>query len=99
MLDSKDARFGEKPLMIVNDLDFVGDEIFFIDSSYKYTINEAVNDILETNPLGRLFRYNEMNNELEKLSEGDLYFPNGMAITPAKDAILINECSTATISK
>jgi sugar lactone lactonase YvrE len=84
--------------MLLNDIDLDGDMIYFIDSSSKNNVNNAVLDILESFPLGRLFSFNEKSNEL-KLVKSQLYFPNGLQILPNKEAILVNECSAATITK
>ena len=85
-------------MRLLNDVDIDGDYVYFIDSSYKRGVNDAVQEILESFPLGRLFRLNEITNELLLLSE-NLYFPNGLQLVSTNNIILINECSTATISQ
>ena len=85
-------------MRLVNDVDIDGDYVYFIDSSYKRGVNDAVQEILESFPLGRLFRLNEITNELLLLSE-NLYFPNGLQLVSTNNIILINECTTATISQ
>ena len=85
-------------MKLVNDLDFDGDVIYLIDSSTKRGVNFAVQEILESFAFGRLFKFNEKTNELELLLSG-LYFPNGLQLLPNKEAVLINECTTATITK
>jgi sugar lactone lactonase YvrE len=97
-LSSNDTRFGAKPLRSAEDLDIYDDEIYFVDSSYKHNINEALNDIIFTFPGGRLFHYNEKLDKLELLLD-KLYHPNGVQLTPEKDALLINEFSMARIVK
>jgi sugar lactone lactonase YvrE len=95
-LSANDTRFGMAPLKLVNDLDFDGDEIYAIDSSFEREVNEAVEEHIEANARGRLFRYNEKKNELEILL-ANLYFPNGLQLMPDKESILINENSMARI--
>jgi sugar lactone lactonase YvrE len=85
-------------MKLVNDLDLDGDIIYFIDSSYEREVNEAIEEHLEALPRGRLFSFNERTNKLELLLE-NLYFPNGLQLTPNKDALLINENSMARILK
>ena len=51
-------------MRLLNDVDIDGDYVYFIDSSYKRGVNDAVQEILESFPLGRLFRLNEITNEL-----------------------------------
>ena len=86
------------------DLDVDGDFIYFVDSSYKYDINEALkwhegNENLDF-PSGRLFRYNQKNDKLELLLQ-NLYYPNGVLLIKAKNeqALLINEFSMGRIIK
>jgi sugar lactone lactonase YvrE len=83
---------------LVNDLDVHGDMIYFIDSSYVRDINEAVEELLEAQPRGRLFSYNMHTDEL-KLLRADLYFPNGLQLGPEKDYLLINENVMSRIVK
>ena len=83
---------------MVNDLDLDGDVIYFVDSSDVREVNEAVDDVVEAQPRGRLFYFNEITNDL-RLLISDLFFPNGLQLTPNKEEILINECSVSRISK
>jgi adipocyte plasma membrane-associated protein len=85
-------------MKLLNDLDFDGDFIYFIDSSYERTVNEAAEEHLEIQPRGRLFRINEKTNELEFILD-NLYFPNGLQLTPDKKVALINENSMSRILK
>jgi sugar lactone lactonase YvrE len=98
VLSSNDTRFGDKPLRSTEDLDLDGDDIYFVDSSYKYNINEAIQDIVHTFPGGRLFKYNVKHNTIDLLAD-KLYYPNGVQLTPKKDAVLVNEFSMARIVK
>jgi sugar lactone lactonase YvrE len=121
VLSSNDTRFKDKPLRSTEDLDIDGDDIYFVDSSYKHDINEAIQDIVHAFPGGRyfiierifsilmvnsklklnfkrLFRYNVKKDTLELLAD-KLYYPNGVQLTPKKDAILVNEFSMARIVK
>ena len=99
VIGANDTRFGALPMRLVNDIDMDGDMVYFIDSSTKIDVNDAVTDILESFSLGRLFQLNENTNELTLLSD-NLYFPNGLQLlSPSNDAILVNECTIATISK
>lgn len=98
-MSSDDYRFGDKPLKCANDLDIDDDGvIYFIDSSYKRTLNEFLQEYIEAQPRGRLFSFNEMTNELNLLHTG-IFYPNGIQLTPAKDAVLINEDTMARILK
>ncbi|CAF1093446.1 unnamed protein product, partial [Brachionus calyciflorus] len=98
ILHSNDTRFGNRPLKSPEDLDIEGDDIYFVDSTDKHSLNEAIEDIIFSYPSGRLFRYNEKLDQLDLLLD-HLYFPNGVQLTPKKDALLINEFSYARIIK
>lgn len=98
ILNSNDTRFGNKPLKCAEDLDIDGDDIYFVDSTDKHNLNEAIEDIIFMYPSGRVFRYNEKNGELDLVLD-QLYYPNGIQLTPKKDALLINEFSKARILK
>ena len=94
-MSSQDERFGEKPLKFTNDLD-IDDQgmIYFVDTSYLRDVNDFLNEYFEAQPRGHLFSYNEKTNELKLLLE-DLYFPNGIQLTPNKDSLLIDENTMA----
>ena len=98
VLSANDTRFGNKPLKCTEDLDIDGDNIYFVDSTDKHGLNQAMEDIIFLNPSGRVFRYNEKNDELDLVLD-NLYYPNGIQLTPNKDALLINEFSKARIIK
>lgn len=98
-MSSQDPRFNDKPLKFTNDLD-IDDAgvIYFVDTSYLRGVNDFLKEYIETQPRGRLFSYNPQSNELKLLLDG-LYFPNGMTLTPTKDALLVNENTQARIIK
>ena len=96
MLSSNDTRLGDKPLRSTEDLDVDGDDIYFVDSSYKHDLNDIVQDIVHAFPGGRLFKYNEKRDTLELIAE-NLYYPNGVQLTPDKKYALVNEFSMARI--
>ncbi len=98
ILSLNDTRFSEFPLKLPDDLDFDGDIIYFIDSSYEHDLNEALEEHIEALPRGRLFSYNEKTDHLELLV-ANLYFPNGIQLMPNKNEILISESTMARIIK
>ncbi len=85
-------------MKLLDDLDLDGDMIYFIDSSYEREYSEYLEEHIEALSRGRLFRYNQTSDQLEFLIE-NLYFPNGLQLSPNKDAILINENTMARIIK
>lgn len=98
ILNANDTRFGSKPLRSSEDIDIDGDNIYFVDSSYKHDVNEMIQDITHAFPGGRLFRYNERQDKLELLADG-LYYPNGVQLTSGGEAIFVSEFSMARIIK
>ncbi|XP_072257407.1 adipocyte plasma membrane-associated protein-like [Pyxicephalus adspersus] len=70
--------------------------IFFTDSSSKWGRRHHRYEVLETNHLGRLIRYDPVKKEAKTLLE-DLYMANGLALSPKEDYLLIVETSIARI--
>ncbi|KAF8011383.1 hypothetical protein BT93_J1863 [Corymbia citriodora subsp. variegata] len=64
--------------------------IYFTDASYKYTLKEAIWDILEGRPHGRFLSYNPATKETKVLAR-DLYFPNGVALSPDQSFVIFCE--------
>lgn len=98
VIGSKDSRFGSLPMKFCDDLDIDGDVIYFVDSSYEYDTNNALEDFYEGHAHGRLFSYNEKTDKLDLIA-GNLYFPNGMQLMPSKNEILVNEVTMSRIIK
>lgn len=98
ILNANDTRFGSKPLRSPEDIDLNGDNIYFVDSSYKHNIDEMIADVTHAFPGGRLFCYNEKQDRLDLLAE-NLFYPNGVQLAPSGDAVLVSEFSMARIIK
>lgn len=64
--------------------------IYFTDASYKYSFSEFAFDILEGKPHGRLLSYNPTYRHTAVLLD-DLYFPNGVAVSPDQNSVLFCE--------
>jgi sugar lactone lactonase YvrE len=97
VFSSNDRRLSV-PLKFANDLDLNGDIIYFTDASHGRSYNEVLDEVLEGSSKGRLFSFNQATDEIKVLAE-NLYFPNGLQLTPEKDALLINENPMARILK
>jgi sugar lactone lactonase YvrE len=97
-LSANDPRFGDKKPKLIDDLDIDGDMIYFVDSSYVYDVNHALEESLEGHARGRLFSFNQKTNKLALLLD-NLYFPNGLTLGPKKDYVLISESTVARITK
>ncbi|XP_028093094.1 protein STRICTOSIDINE SYNTHASE-LIKE 5-like [Camellia sinensis] len=64
--------------------------IYFTDASYKYSLKEFIWDILEGRPYGRFISYDPSTKETKVLVR-DLYFANGVAISPDQSFVIFCE--------
>ncbi|KAL7192872.1 hypothetical protein ACSBR2_024643 [Camellia fascicularis] len=64
--------------------------IYFTDASYKYSLKEFIWDILEGRPYGRFMSYDPSTKETKVLVR-DLYFANGVAISPDQSFVIFCE--------
>jgi sugar lactone lactonase YvrE len=67
--------------------------VYFSDSSSRYPLWEWRRDIIERRPNGRVLRYDPTSGQTTVIAE-DLYFPNGVALTPDESAVLVVETTT-----
>ncbi|KAG8439636.1 hypothetical protein GDO86_005713 [Hymenochirus boettgeri] len=70
--------------------------IYFTDSSSKWGRQHHRYEVLETNHLGRLLKYEPTAKNVKSLLDG-LYMANGIALSPEEDYILIAETSICRI--
>ncbi|KAL4377335.1 hypothetical protein GQ457_02G013250 [Hibiscus cannabinus] len=66
--------------------------VYFTDASYKYSLHQFFQDIMEGRPYGRLISYDPISKRTDVLL-ADLYFPNGVAVSPLQDSVVF--CETA----
>lgn len=64
--------------------------IYFTDATYKYSMHEFALDILEGRPHGRFLSYNPSTQETKVLVR-DLYFANGVAVSPDQKFVVFCE--------
>ncbi|KAL5713852.1 yls2-like [Ranunculus cassubicifolius] len=64
--------------------------IYFTDASYKYNLHQHVLDVLEGRPYGRLLSFDPSTNQTQVLIR-DLYFANGVALSPKQDFLVYCE--------
>jgi sugar lactone lactonase YvrE len=82
-----------------NDLDIAADGmIYFTDASYKFPLTELKADLLEHRPNGRFLVYDPNTKQTRTLVR-DLYFANGVAVSPDQTFVLINETGTYSIRR
>lgn len=79
------------PYGFTDDLDIAADgSIYFTDASWKYGQTQYLEDLIEHRPNGRLLRYNPATGVTTQVL-GDLYFANGVAISPDQQYVLVAE--------
>lgn len=83
-----------RPLVFCNNATVRRDgTVLFTDSSDRYAIDNWKRDLLEHRPNGRLLAWTPGAAEAELVTDG-LHFPNGVALTPSEDAVLLVETTT-----
>jgi len=87
------------PFRCTNDLDIAADgTIYFTDASYKFPLTELKADLFEHRPNGRLLAYDPRTKQT-RLILRDLYFANGVAVSPDQSFVLVNETGTYNIRR
>ena len=79
------------PFRCTNDLDIAADgTIYFTDASYKFPLTQLKADLLEHQPNGRFLAYDPRTKQTRVLLH-DLYFANGVAVSPDQSFVLVND--------
>lgn len=83
---------GYHPFKFVDDVDVDSQNVaWFSDASFKHGHQDhAMNEALESAPNGRLVRYDIESGECAVVL-GDLFFANGVAVSPDETYVLVNE--------
>ena len=83
----------------LNDLDVSTDgTIYFTEASNKFPMSEHVNDLLEHQPNGRLLAFDPKTQKARTLLP-DLYFANGVAVSPDQSFVLVVETGTYRVRR
>lgn len=64
--------------------------VYFTDSSARFPVSHWRRDLLEHRPNGRVLAYRPESGRTELVAEG-FHFPNGIALTPQEDALMLCE--------
>jgi len=89
--------YGGLPFMLTDDLDIGSDgTIYFSDASSVNNLNNFNNDWGQAN--GRLLSYNP-NTDVTNLLLDNLYFANGVALSPDESYLLVNESAVNHIRR
>ena len=79
------------PFRCTNDLDVGADgTIYFTDASYKFPLTLLKADLLEHQPNGRFLAYDPRTKQTKVLLR-DLYFANGVAVSPDQSFVLVSD--------
>ena len=80
-----------EPFLCTNDLDIAADgTIYFTDASSKFPLTLLKADLLEHQPHGRFLAYDPKTKQTKVLLR-DLYFANGVAVSPDQSFVLVND--------
>ncbi|PWT92471.1 MAG: gluconolactonase [Blastocatellia bacterium] len=83
----------------LNDLDVAGDgTIYFTEASSKFPMKEFTSDMLEHQPNGRLLAY-DPKSQTTRTVVSDLYFANGVAVSPDQSFVLVVETGTYKVRR
>ncbi len=87
------------PFHCTNDLDVAADgTIYFTDASYKFPLTQLKADLLEHRPNGRFLAYDPKTKQTRVLLS-DLYFANGVAVSPDQSFVLVNDTGTYRVRR
>src|ERR1041384_4543755 len=82
-----------------NDLDVAADgTIYFTDASKKFPLTQLKADLLEHQPNGRFLAYDQKTKQSRVLMN-DLYFANGVAVSPDQSFVLVNDTGAYRIRR
>lgn len=84
-------RAGGTRILFCNNAAVAADGVvYFTDSSHRFPVSHWRRDLLEHRPNGRVLAYHPASGRTEVVADG-FFFPNGVALTPAGDALLLCE--------
>ncbi|HVW20571.1 MAG TPA: SMP-30/gluconolactonase/LRE family protein [Opitutaceae bacterium] len=87
------------PFRCTNDLDVAADgTVYFTDSSFKYPIEAFMADLLEHEPHGRFMSYDPKTKAVKVLVR-DLFFANGVAVSPDQSYVLFVETADYRVNR
>jgi len=87
------------PFRCTNDLDVAADgTIYFTDASSRFPLTQLKADLLEHQPNGRFLSYDPRTKQTKVLLR-DLYFANGVAISPDQSFVLVNDTASYRVRR
>lgn len=64
--------------------------VYFTDESYKYGYYESMSNLMEGRPDGRFLNYDPLTKQTKVIAR-DLYFANGVELSPNEDFVIYCE--------
>jgi len=87
------------PFRCTNDLDVAADgTVYFTDASSRFPLTQLKADLLEHQPNGRFLAYDPRTRQTQVLLR-ELYFANGVAVSPDQSFVLVNETGTYSVRR
>ena len=84
-------EFGGVPLGLANDVDVGADgTVYFSDSSFAFSVDQTVAELMEHRARGRLLAYDPATGETRMLLHR-MYYANGVAVSPGQNFLLVAE--------
>ncbi|WP_137936983.1 SMP-30/gluconolactonase/LRE family protein [Chitinivorax sp. B] len=84
---------------LTDDLDVAVDgKVYFTDASYRFSFHDYQSDLLEHRANGRLLEYDPVTRQTRVLLK-DLYFANGVAISPDQTFLLVVETGEYRVTR
>lgn len=93
------TEHGGRPFKLTDDVDIAADgTIYFSDASWRWSVREVREDVLEHRPYGRLLAYEPASGEVRLLADG-LYFANGVAVAADESFVLVTETTSYRVMR
>jgi sugar lactone lactonase YvrE len=93
------TQANDVPFRCTNDLDIAADgTIYFTDASSRFPLTQLKADLLEHQPNGRFMAYDPGTKQTRVLLS-DLYFANGVAVSPDQSFVLVNDTGTYRVRR
>ena len=90
---------GERPLGFADDLAAAADgTIWFSDASLRFGVREWKHDFFESKPNGRLCVWEPATKKTRE-ALGNMYFPNGIAVDPGQEFVLVAESTRYRVQR
>jgi sugar lactone lactonase YvrE len=92
-------EFGGVPFGLANDVDVGADgTVYFTDSSFAFSVDQTVAELMEHRARGRLLAYDPATGETRMLLHR-LHYANGVAVSPGQNFLLVVETGKLRVQR